>query len=242
MRNTVKLQNKKGTKVIAHRGLSGIEQENTNAAFTAAANRSYFGIETDVHVTSDGGYVLIHDDRTGRVAGGDDMCVEASTYQTLRNLLLCDKDGTRTRNDLRIPDLLDYIRICQKYGKIAVLELKNTMDAAHIAGIAQAIRGAEYFENVIFISFSYENLVNLRAVEKSARVQFLCGKADDALLDQMANDRFDLDIYFEAVDRRLVDACHARGIEINCWTVDSPADAERLIDLGVDYITSNILE
>lgn len=39
-------------KMIAHRGLSGIEKENTNAAFVAAGNRSYFGIETDVHKTS----------------------------------------------------------------------------------------------------------------------------------------------------------------------------------------------
>ena len=38
-------------KMIAHRGLSGIEKENTNAAFIAAGNRSYFGIETDVHKT-----------------------------------------------------------------------------------------------------------------------------------------------------------------------------------------------
>lgn len=40
-------------KMIAHRGLSGIEKENTNAAFIAAGNRSYFGIETDVHKTVD---------------------------------------------------------------------------------------------------------------------------------------------------------------------------------------------
>jgi len=39
-----------------------------------------------------------------------------------------------------------------------------------------------------------------------------------------------------------VDAFHAAGIKINCWTVDSVADAERLADWGVDYITSNILE
>ncbi len=39
-------------RMIAHRGLSGIEMENTCSAFVAAGNRSYFGIETDVHVTA----------------------------------------------------------------------------------------------------------------------------------------------------------------------------------------------
>ncbi|MBQ3093965.1 MAG: hypothetical protein IJC52_02230 [Clostridia bacterium] len=31
-------------------------------------------------------------------------------------------------------------------------------------------------------------------------------------------------------------------MRINCWTVDHPDDARRLIDLGVDFITTNILE
>ena len=47
MRDTVKID-KRGVRLIAHRGLSGIEQENTCAAFIAAANReSYYGIETN---------------------------------------------------------------------------------------------------------------------------------------------------------------------------------------------------
>ena len=64
MLNTVKIENKKGTKFIAHRGLSGLELENTISAFVAAGNRSYQGIETDVHVTSDGKFVVYHDDNT----------------------------------------------------------------------------------------------------------------------------------------------------------------------------------
>ena len=49
--NTIKL-NTTGTnvKMIAHRGLSGLEAENTCAAFVAAGNREkYFGIECDIH-------------------------------------------------------------------------------------------------------------------------------------------------------------------------------------------------
>ncbi len=48
--------------MIAHRGLSGIETENTAAAFVAAGQHPYFGIETDVHRTRDGQFVIIHDD------------------------------------------------------------------------------------------------------------------------------------------------------------------------------------
>ena len=54
MKNTISILEHKNTKIVAHRGLSGIEPENTNLAFVAAGNRSYFGIETDIHVTKDG--------------------------------------------------------------------------------------------------------------------------------------------------------------------------------------------
>ncbi len=53
---------KQNTKMIAHRGLSGLEQENTVLAFIAAGNRSYFGIETDVRITKDKKFILCHDD------------------------------------------------------------------------------------------------------------------------------------------------------------------------------------
>ena len=66
--NTVKIE-KQNTRLIAHRGVSGIERENTAAAFVAAGNRGYYGIETDVHVTKDGKYIIIHDDDTKRVFG-----------------------------------------------------------------------------------------------------------------------------------------------------------------------------
>ena len=113
------------TLMVAHRGVSGIEKENTHAAFVAAGNRSHYGIETDVHRTIDGKYVCFHDDTTGRVAI-DNMVIEESTFDTLRNLLLTDIDGKKGRTDLRIPTLQEYIQICKKYDKIAVLELKTS--------------------------------------------------------------------------------------------------------------------
>ena len=58
--DTIKFE-KRQVRMVAHRGLSGIERENTCPAFIAAANRSYYGVETDVHVTQDGQFVILHD-------------------------------------------------------------------------------------------------------------------------------------------------------------------------------------
>lgn len=108
--NTIAFTHPHKPGMVAHRGVSGLETENTNAAFVAAGNRSYVGIETDVHRTVDGKFVIIHDDRTGRVAM-DDLAVEQSTYDTLRGLLLKQTDGVKGRTDIRIPNLAEYLGI-----------------------------------------------------------------------------------------------------------------------------------
>ena len=113
--DTVKIK-RGNTKMVAHRGVSGLELENTCAAFVAAGNRSYVGVETDVHVTADGKFIIIHDDDTGRVAV-ESMVVEQTDYETLRNLQLKQKDGM-LRTDLRLPSLEEYLSICKHYDKV----------------------------------------------------------------------------------------------------------------------------
>ena len=238
--NTIKID-KKGVQLVAHRGCSGLELENTHAAFVAAGNRSYFGIETDVHQTVDGKYVVIHDDTTARVAI-DSLVVEESTYDTLRGLLLKQKDGVKGRTDIRIPSLQEYISICQHYEKIAVLELKNHFEKEKVWEICEIIEEMGYLQNVIFISFDYENLVYLREKYPTQPAQFLDYKAEADLIDRLKAHNLDLDIKHTLLTPELIAACHAENIKVNCWTVDDPADAERLISWGVDFITTNILE
>lgn len=43
-------------------------------------------------------------------------------------------------------------------------------------------------------------------------------------------------------DAQLLNAFHENGIKVNVWTVDSLKAAEKMVEMGVDYITSNILE
>ena len=147
--NTIKLD-KKNVKMIAHRGVSGLECENTAAAFVAAGNRSYFGIETDVHVTKDGKFVVIHDDTTERVCLG--LCnveVEKTTYENLKNIVIPDLDGSTHRQDIRIPLLKDYIKICKKYGKIPVLEIKNRFEKQHLKEVVEIIKEQDYLDKVV---------------------------------------------------------------------------------------------
>jgi glycerophosphoryl diester phosphodiesterase len=233
--------NRGGTRMVAHRGLSGLERENTNLAFVAAANRSYFGIETDVHCLADGNVILIHDDHTTRVSGVE-LTVEEQSFETLRAIRLLDLDGTNTREDLRMPALEEYISICKKYEKTCVLELKNPMSREQVKMIMDRIAALGYLDEVIFISFAFENLVYVKEFYPAQRVQFLFKAFTEELIGEMGRYGIDIDVYYKALTEELVRDLHAKGFEINCWTVDDPEVAERLVSWGVDYITSNILE
>ncbi len=207
----------------------------------AAGNRSYFGIETDVHRTADGEFIVIHDDNTARVAL-DSMAVEKTTFETLRALRLCDKDGKKGRKDLILPSLREYTQICRKYDKVSVLELKNHLSAEDIDAIIAIIREEGWLENTIFISFDLPNMICIRERLPEQPAQFLISSFPDWLIDTLKKYSLDLDIYYQALTEERARLLHEAGIRINVWTVDALEDAQRMVEYGVDYITSNIIE
>ena len=238
--DTVKFE-KKNVRMVAHRGLSGIEPENTCASFVAAANRSYYAIECDIHRTADGRFAVNHDGNLLRIAG-EDISVEDHTLEELQRIVLFDKEGGKSRADLRVPTLENYISICKKYGKHCVLELKSMFTDEETARYIDIIRELDYLDHVTFISFKYENLVKMRKVLPTQSAQFLFKEVTDEIMEKVIADRFDVDVKYTALTRENIAAFHKAGIEVNCWTVDDVAEAEALVDMGIDYISSNILE
>ena len=233
--DTIKI-NKKGVKMIAHRGLSGLERENTYPAFIAAANRSYFGIESDIHKTADGEFVVIHDETTERVSGGKyNIDIEKSTYATFKDIILPDLDGKTDRKDIKIPLLVDFVKICKKYEKKCVLEIKKAFAKTDLIKVVEIIKN----EN----NESFNNCLKLREISKNIKIQWLVGKdVTEKHIATLKEKHIDADVYYPALTKEIVNHLHGLGLEVNCWTCDSEKDAERLIEMGVDYITTNILE
>jgi glycerophosphoryl diester phosphodiesterase len=238
--DTVKI-NSKNARMIAHRGVSGLEVENTQLAFVAAGNRSYWGVETDVRTTADGHFIILHDQTTERVAGVA-LIPEECTLAQLRALTLREKDGSEGHPYLHLPTLEEYIRVCKKYEKHCVLELKSYFSEDELRRIIEIFAERDYLENTTFISFEYDNVVRMRNLLPDQSVQFLWGDFGDGLLDTLASMHIDIDIVAHILTKEIVDKIHAKGLKVNCWTVDSKEDAEKLAEWGVDFITTNILE
>ena len=239
MQDTIHV-NLPGVRMVAHRGVSGLERENTCAAFVAAGNRSYFGVETDIHRTADGQYIVFHDDNLVRLLG-DERVVEEMRFDELRALRLTDLDGN-ARGDLLLPTLAEYVNICKKYDKDCVLEVKNHFEPEDIDNVIAIIRSIGWLERTIFISFDLPNMLCIREKLPQQRAQYLVSTFGDDLLSILTQNHLDLDIKYSSLSAEQVRACHEAGIKVNVWTVNEAADAERLAGYGVDFITSNILE
>ena len=236
-----RLKNKNGVQMIAHRGLSGLYLENTVPSFEAAGKRSFYGIETDVHVTKDGKYITTHDDDMLRIAGLD-MVIEETDYDVLRTLRFKDIYGNSEEENMYLPSLEEYINICKKYDKQAVLELKNKMEPQDVLGIAASIEKLGWLERTTFIAFSRENLLALRGGYPTADAQLLTEKVTEDDVQFMIKNHLGADLRWDCVRRKLIDRLHREGLKVNCWTVNGRECARWIKNCGIDFITSNILE
>lgn len=229
--------------MIAHRGYSRYEKENTLIAFSCAGNiEEFYGIETDVHVTTDNVYITVHDETTNRITN-ENTCidVEKSTFKEVSNVILCDVDGN-LRNDLRIPKMIDYFKICKKYNKVAVCELKQRFNESQLKEILSIITSLDMLQNTIFISFVIENLIDLKKIDNTLKAQFLTANFSDNLIETLLKYGLDLDIYHKAISESQVKLCHDNNILVNVWTVDDIEDAKIYASWGIDFITSNHLK
>lgn len=111
--------------MFAHRGYHCREKgipENSMAAFRAALERGY-GIEIDLHLTTDGHLVVFHDDTLERICGRPDR-VESLTCKELTSCCLCGTSET-------IPTFDEVLSLVK--GRVPLLiELKIPDASVHI--------------------------------------------------------------------------------------------------------------
>ena len=238
--DTIKID-KGNTLMIAHRGLSGIEKENTICSFIAAGNHSFYGLECDIHKTSDGKYIIIHDDDTSRVSL-ENLSVESSTFSELRSINLLDVNGQTFKEYYFLPLLQEYIEVAKRYEKKCVIEFKNRFLKEDIKEVLEIIKDMDYYDNCIFISFDDYNLKEIRKMDEHIELQFLTSVLNDEIMQMCFENNFNLDAVFKIINKDVVDKFHNHNLKVNVWTVNDPLLARSMIECGVDYITTNILE
>ena len=215
------------TLVIAHRGASAEKPENSLAAFRRALALKVDGIELDVQVTADGVPVVFHDAHLRRLTGRPGRV----TNHTWRNLKKLRVAGTEP-----IPRLADVLSLVRGRALVQI-ELKR---GATVIPVVRAIRRARAERWVILASFEAK-LVREAGKLAPAIPRMLISEGRGGvkrLLRQMAAaGASGLSLHYKAVrNRATVQALHAGGAILWCWTVNDGATARRLAGWGVDAL------
>ena len=230
-------------KFIAHRGLSVEAYQNTLDAFLLAAqDPNIYGIETDVWVTADGGMVCMHDRNSLQgIKNVNDVSLDVAVTTPLKGNTAC-----------YAPTVLQYLKVCADYGKVAIIELKD--DSLTHADIDQlrewvAASGAQ----AIYISFHFDLLDYIRSKDSEVELQLLSFKGVMGLLTDKKGLTYDQRMQL-VIDRRICLSCnyrfltkevaerfHKAGLKIGVWTIN---DARGAIccaaDFHADFITTDV--
>ncbi|WP_020128662.1 glycerophosphodiester phosphodiesterase [Streptomyces sp. 303MFCol5.2] len=213
---------------VAHRGDPYRFRENTVDSLRSALDRGADAVECDVRLTRDGVPVLLHDETLKRL------------WQQDRPLLSLSAAEVRGLTAGGVPTLAEALAATE--GGRLMLDLPGTRDVRTARRIVEAVREAGAADRVHYCADATAMLA-VRAADPSAEIALTCtslAPPRPALLDAV-KPRW-LNYRFSLVDRELAARVHHDGYLLSVWTPDTRRSLRRLIDLGVDSITTNRID
>lgn len=226
--------------ILAHRGASADAPENTLEAFCLAVEQGADGVELDAMVCGSGEVVVCHDERLNRLAGLD-WEVRRTPLWKLRQVDIGTALGF---GRARIPTLVEVIDALPP-GFLINIELKNDPldDRGLSHQVATLVRDACLESRILISSFNPWCLWRVAEVQPRLRRGFLIdpdrcylGQAD-LLAPLVANHSVHLPD--QACTAGRVSQWLQSGREVAAWTVDRPARALELRQMGVLYCITN---
>jgi glycerophosphoryl diester phosphodiesterase len=225
-----------GFMAIAHRGASSYAPENTFAAFDLAIEMGVRHLELDVHFSSDGHLVVIHDDTLDRTTSGSGPV----TGHSLAALTALDAGAwfdPRFKGE-RIPTLG---AVLERYKGRAHLHVEIK---GHSAGLAQrtvdVIRSRGMAAEVTITSFQKAKLEETRAYAPELPTGWLVGEAGDPIVSQArALGLTQLCPRAGVVTPDLVSRLHADGLVVRAWGVATEDLMRQVVTAGADGMTVN---
>jgi glycerophosphoryl diester phosphodiesterase len=230
--------------VVAHRGASATETENTLAAFEAAISAGADVVEFDVRMTADGVAVVMHDPGVDRTTDGAGL---------VRDLTLGEVKRLRMAGAAEVPTLEETLRCCS--GRIAVdVEIKNIpgepdFDADRELAVEATLRALHdvAFSGVVLVSsFNPFSIAHSRVLSPDVPTGLLSDPAVEAraALGYAHEQGHPWVLPFVGQVRSgpcdsLVEEAHAMGMRLGTWLVDDPAAAVELFRAGVDAVATN---
>jgi glycerophosphoryl diester phosphodiesterase len=240
--------------VIGHRGYCQFAPENTLPSFKLAMAAGADLVELDYYHSKDGKLVVIHDHELDRTTDATNrwaqkhIKVETKTVAELQSLDAGSWFDPKYAGT-RIPLLSEALDTIQK-GSVTLIERK----AGAPPDCIKLLREKGLVNHVVVQSFDWEYL---RAFHEQEPEQVLGalgppaqlpdGKKPSGIakdlnaiwLDELQKTGAKVAVWSQKVSRKAVQLAHQQGLKVWVYTINDPALANELLDMGVDGIITN---
>jgi glycerophosphoryl diester phosphodiesterase len=227
--------------IIAHRGASRQAPENTMPAFIKAIELGAGGIELDVHLSSDGRPVVIHDERVDRTSNGTGF-VKDMSFSELKELDFGSWFSEKYK-DARIPGLEEVLELIDRWDGILNIEIKS--GPVFYPGIERAVADAvEKYElagRTIISSFNHYSLVEIRKINSGIKTAplYMAGLFEPWEYARKLGAAAIHPLFYNIVPE-VMNGCKPNNIKVNPFTVDRPEHIKAMAEAGVDGIITNV--
>lgn len=242
------MKNVVGPEVVAHRGASGDAPELTIAAFELALDIGVDFIEIDARMSRDGEIVLVHDRRLNRTTNG-----RGPVYRrTLAELKQLDAGSWFNRTlpskarlefaGQKIPTLEEVVELVSGTRTGLYVELKDPdlFDTGFEDRIVSLLREKRFPNPFTLLSFHAPSLSKIKSIAPDVRTALLIdGLRGNPFAAARAARADELALRHTLLDESMVTGARAAGLQLSVWTADKERELGKLIDAGVDRITTN---
>ena len=232
--------------LIGHRGYPARYPENTLASFEGAMQAGCDMIELDVTLTKDRKVVVIHDDTldrtttgTGPVRGHDLAEVKALDAGSWFDARLASE---------RVPELWEVMELTAGRCMLNIEIKESAFEADYPADaiehqVVKLVKTSGAMDRVIISSFNQRILERIAALDAPPAVAYITDHgADKRVLEMLlAMKAFSWHPRYKVLTRDQVDMLHAAGLKVFPWTINTRAEAEKVLALGVDGLICNEL-
>ena len=229
-------------RVCAHRGFKTVAPENSLPAFAAAVALGAPEIEMDIRFTADGVPVVAHDSNLERVSNGSGT-IEANTLAELREL---DFGGNFSERFAGVK-IATFEEVLERFSRKVIinLHLKSAEAKGDIYPREQMVKVVELlkkYQQQEHVYFMGAPDVMERAIEVAPEIPRCMGAFPEPweIVDRAIKYKCTkVQLFIPYYNQEMIDKAHAHSIKCNFFYCDDPAEAVKLVQMGVDTILTN---
>ncbi|MFD9221686.1 glycerophosphodiester phosphodiesterase [Streptomyces sp. NPDC060064] len=213
---------------IGHRGVMGVEPENTLRSFIRAEQAGMDAIELDLHLSKDGALVVMHDADVDRTTGGNGPIAD-KTLAELRELDAGDGE--------RVPvfeEVLDAVRAPLQ------AEIK---DVAAARALAEVMRRRDLVQRVEVSSFHDDAIAEIATLVPGVRTVLIASRWGADVVDRAkAVGAASLALNIRRLTLETVEHAHGEGLQVIGWVVNTQDHLRLVRALELDGATTDFPE